>query len=365
MLKTFEKIKASIPLDKTDPEQMWLQEWGNQLFVKIENHNGKVGWGEVLAAAGNSREPYIAILDMLSDYVISADENNIREMWDNMRRMTFSGGYGITTGAIAGIDIALWDLLGKELGSSISIMLGKRRRSVNRYVSLSRYSNPEKAALVVKNLLSLGYESIKLHQSRSDTLETVKIIREELGYDFDLMVDMNCSMDFEAAKEFMNKANKYELKWVEEPIWPPDDFDSLRKLNQIGPVAAGENFFSIFDFKRLLEDDCLTYYQPDVTKIGGITPMIEIMGLLKAHNALLAFHNRPHNGWIGIMASAILACSYDGNAIVETPPNEIPEIFAFYGKIDRNTITPQGNGLGIEPKGEIPLSDSTKMLRFH
>ncbi|MEM0195731.1 MAG: hypothetical protein QXJ24_05400, partial [Thermoplasmatales archaeon] len=67
------------------------------------------------------------------------------------------------------------------------------------------------------------------------------------------------------------------------------------------------------------------------------------MGLLKANNSLLAFHNRPHNGWIGIMTSANLACSYDGNAIVETPPNEIPDIFAFYGKIDRNTITPQGN----------------------
>jgi len=365
MIRNLEKIKASIPLTKTEPEQMWLEEWGNQLFVRVENNNNNVGWGEILAAAGNSREPYIALLDLLSDYVLSADENNMREVWNNMRRLTFSGGYGITTGSISGIDMALWDLFAKESGSSISRLLGKRRSSADRYASLSRYSDPTKAAHAVKNLISAGYRSIKLHQSWSDTLETVRLIREDAGYDFDLMVDMNCSMDFETARDFMIKSSRYELKWVEEPIWPPDDFDSLRKLNSIAPVAAGENFFSLFDFKRLLEGDCLSYYQPDVAKIGGITPFIEIMGLLKAYNSTLAFHNRPHNGWISIIASANLSCSYDGKTLVETPPNEIPEVFSFHGKIDKNSITPDGSGLGIEPKGEIPLSTSTKVLRFH
>ncbi len=365
MIKNLEKIKASIPLTKTEPEQMWLEEWGNQLFVRIENTHGKVGWGEILAAAGNSRDPYIALLDLLTDYVISTDESNIKELWNNMRRLTFTGGYGITTGSISGIDIALWDLFSKESGSSISRILGKRRSSVDRYASLSRYSDATKAALAVKNLLSAGYRSIKLHQSWFDTLETVKIVRQDLGYDFDLMVDMNCSMDFETAKNFMIRSSRYELKWVEEPIWPPDDFDSLRKLNAIGPVAAGENFFSIFDFRRLLEGDCLSYYQPDVAKIGGITPFIEIMGLLRAYNSTLAFHNRPHNGWISIVASANLACSYDGKTLIETPPNEIPEIFSFHGKIDKSSIAPGGAGLGIEPKSKIPLSTSTKMLKFH
>jgi len=365
MLKSVETIKASIPLDKTNPEQLWIQEWGNQLFVKLRNGNGTVGWGEILTAAGNSREPYIALLNILTDYLTSVDENNIREVWNNMRKMTFSGGYGITTGSISGVDIALWDILAKESGSSLARILGKRRSSVGRYASLSRYSEPSVATKAVRNLISDGYKSIKLHQTWFDTLETVKSIRDELGYDFDLMVDMNCSMDFETAREFMIKSARYELKWVEEPMWPPDDFDSLRKLNTIGPVAAGENFFSIFDFKRLLENDCLSYYQPDVTKIGGVTPFIELMGLMRANNATLAFHNRPHNGWIGILASANLGCSYDGKTLVETPPNEIPKFFSFTGTIDKNTLSPGGKGLGIEPTEEIPISDSTRILRFH
>lgn len=69
MLKSVEAIKASIPLDRTDPEQLWIQEFGNQLFVKIENNNGTTGWGEILTAAGNSRDPYIAVLNVLTSFL--------------------------------------------------------------------------------------------------------------------------------------------------------------------------------------------------------------------------------------------------------------------------------------------------------
>lgn len=69
MLKSVEAIKASIPLNRTDTEQLWIQEFGNQLFVKIENNNGTTGWGEILTAAGNSRDPYIAVLNVLTSFL--------------------------------------------------------------------------------------------------------------------------------------------------------------------------------------------------------------------------------------------------------------------------------------------------------
>jgi len=365
MLKNIDKIRTSIPLDKTDPEQMWIDEWGNQLFIRSENSEGQEGWGEILTAACNSRDPYEAILDVLIDQIVSSNEDNIKELWNKMRRMTFSGGYGITTGSISGIDISLWDLFSRKLGSSLCNILGKRRSSVKRYASLSRYASADKAAEAVNILFTEGYSSIKLHQSWYDTIETVNIIRKEVGYDVELMADLNCSMDFETAKDFMQMIQKFELKWIEEPVWPPDDFRSLEKLNRIAPVAAGENFFSIFDFERLLENDCLSYYQPDVAKIGGVTPMVEIMGLLKSYGAALALHNRPHNGWIGIITSANIACSFDGTALVETPPNEIPALFSFEGKIDKNNIFPGGSGIGIKPAGKLPPSKDTKLLQFH
>jgi len=365
MLKKIEKIKTSIPLDKTDPVQMWIEEWGNQLLIRSENTDGQEGWGEILTAAGNSSTPYEAILDVLIDQILTSDENNIKELWNKMRRLTFSGGYGITTGAISGVDISLWDLFSRKIGMPLSNILGKRKSAVNRYASLSRYSDPEKAAAAVIRLFTEGYSSIKLHQSWFDTLDTIKIIRKNIGYELELMADLNCSMDFETAREFTHNVSKFELKWIEEPIWPPDDFMSLTKLNKIVPVAAGENFFSIFDFKRLLENDSLSYYQPDVAKIGGVTPMVEIMGLLKAYGASLALHNRPHNGWIGIITSANIACSFDGPVLVETPPNEIPSLFSFDGEMNKKSITPGGNGIGIRPTGNLPAPKNTKLLKFH
>ena len=125
MLKKIEKVRTSIPLDKTEPEQMWINEWGNQLFVRSENTDGIVGWGEILTAAGNSRAPYEAMLDILIEQILTSDEDNIRELWNKMRRLSFSGGYGITTGSISGIDISLWDLFSRKVGSSLSNILGK------------------------------------------------------------------------------------------------------------------------------------------------------------------------------------------------------------------------------------------------
>jgi L-alanine-DL-glutamate epimerase-like enolase superfamily enzyme len=366
MIKRIDVIAGSIPLTKTEPEQLWVDEWSNQIFVKLQTDDGLTGWGEVLPAAGNSREPYIALINRIKGNLIGKDETDYRSLWNIMRKMTFSGGYGITTGAISGVDIALWDILGKRTKLPICKLLGSPISRVKRYVSLSRYKRPNDLQELFKNLLSAGYKAIKLHQSSSDTLESVRTVRKEFGNNFELMVDLNCGYSYSNARNFMIQAQRYELKWIEEPLWPPDDFESLAKLNKLGPVAAGENFFSVYDFKRLLEKDALSYYQPDVAKIGGITPMVELLHLLEAYQANIAFHNRPHNGWIGTCASSHIASVAKIDCIIETPPNEIPtEYFTLYPEITKNEIQVTGPGLGISLAEPVPESSASKLLKFH
>jgi L-alanine-DL-glutamate epimerase-like enolase superfamily enzyme len=310
------------------------------------------------------------MIERLRERILDENESRINEIWKLMRKMTFTGGYGITTGAISGIDIALWDLKGRRNSSPVFRLLnGKgssRPKRVPRYASLSRYSDNGKVEAAVSNLVGIGYEAIKIHQSPEDTLEAVRKIRQNVGRDFDLMVDLNCGFTFQKAFEFMKKVERFDLRWIEEPVWPPDDFESLKKLNKLGPVAAGENFFSVHEFKRLLEDEVLSFYQPDVSKCGGITALSEIMQLLKKYHARVALHNRPHNGWIGTIASCHVASAFEMDTLIESPPNEIPdEFFHFRGSIDRNSIQVQGPGLGITPKEPIPESKSSKLLRFH
>src|SRR5580698_7930309 len=92
--------RGSIPLSETRPPQLWTSEWSNQLFVKL-TASGVVGWGEVLPAAGNTREPYIAMIQRFAEGIAGEDETEIKKLWKTMRRISFTGGYGITTGAIS------------------------------------------------------------------------------------------------------------------------------------------------------------------------------------------------------------------------------------------------------------------------
>lgn len=367
MIEDIQVRRGAIPLTKTVPPQQWISEWSHQLYVKIKAQ-GITGWGDILPAAGNIAEPYAAMIARFTDGLLGEDEEEIGKLWTAMRRMSFTGGYGVTTGAISGIDIALWDIAGKRESLPVWKQVGgERSAKLSRYVSLSRYSDSEKLRQVVGHLLDKGYRSIKIHQSPVDTLEGVKLLRDSFGRDFELMVDLNCGFGYPAAEEFMRRVQPYELKWIEEPVWPPDDFDSLAKLNKMGPVAAGENCFSLYEFRRLVAINALTFYQPDVAKCGGITALIEILREIVANGGKVALHNRPNNAWVGPIAGSHVASAIDPKAIIESPTNEIPEkYFMTNAKLDLESIQVDGPGLGIEPVEPIPESTAPpKLLRFH
>lgn len=364
LIKNIDPVKASVPLSETNPRQLWIDQWSRQLYVKISSEYG-TGWGEVLATAGNDPSPYYELIRTLSPLIIGKDESNPREIWEMIQKYIFSGGYGVTTASMSGIDIALWDLLAKERNKPLYSLLGGNQHSIKRYISLSRYKKTELVD-AVRNLLDSGYSMIKIHQSPSESLEAIQSIRKELGYDFDLMADLNCGFSLETAKDFAKKASGMEMKWIEEPIWPPDDYDSLKVVNRIIPVAAGENFFSINEFRRVLAIDALTYYQPDITKSGGITGGMDIVKIIMEAGKNISFHCRPHNGWVGIASTAHLASAISPDALLETPPNCIPEeYFTNSNECSKESIKPAGTGHGISPKEPLPELRRGGLLRFH
>jgi len=365
LIQEIEVVGGAIPLTRTEPVQQWTEEWSTQLYVKAVA-SGLVGWGQVLPSGGNSTQPFRAILERLRADVLGRDESDVRGLWNAMRRTTFTGGYGMTTGAISGIDIALWDLAARKAGLPLAGLLGGTGRRVRRYASLARYRTVDQVVEVVGRLRDAGYRSVKLHQPRETMLDAIRAVRDRYGSEPILSADLNCAFGLEAAVDFMNRVQRFELEWIEEPVWPPDDFDALKRLNRLGPIAAGENAFSLLEFKRLVEMEALTYLQPDIAKVGGVTPALEILSVAKSHGVSVAFHNRPDNGWVSTMASAHLASAVAPEALIETPPNEIPGgVFAFQGVVEKNEIQVGGPGLGIAPLDTAPRSGEARALRFH
>lgn len=353
MIEDVKTINARILLQETVPRQLLYYERSVQLFVHVKA-GGMNGWGQVMTGAMNLRSPYASLVSSMGKLITGMEEDDIVNIWELLRRRSHSGGYGVPTGALSGIDIALWDIKGKKLKNPICGLFGSSPRRVKRYASLIKYSNAEQAYSVVRNLIESGYSRIKLHQPPEQALDVISKVRKDFGNQVELMADLNCALKYDLARDFCERIYRFEPLWIEEPLWPVDDFKSLARLNKIVPIAAGENFFSYYDYERLLDLDALSYYQPDLTKIGGITPSIPIVNLLKAHGANIAFHNRPDNSWIGAICSSQIASAMEIDALIETPPNIPPDIFDFKGWISNNEIEVNGHGLGIVPLKTIP-----------
>ena len=179
--------------------------------------------------------------------------------------------------ALSALDIALWDIRGKLEGVPVFTLLGgARRKRIDAYASLLQYGGSvEHVRRNVVRALERGYRQIKLHERTADS---VAAAREVAGSDIPIMVDTNCGwMPDEATAPVAAMAPSNPF-WVEEPIWPPDDFESLAKLRRATGVrlAMGENATGLLDFRRMVTLGATDFAQPSIVKIGGLSTLWRI-----------------------------------------------------------------------------------------
>jgi len=205
------------------------------------------------------------------------------------------GRYGITMFAISGLDIALWDLAGKAEGKPVSDLIGPRRRqSIAAYASLLPIGDPKSIAYECRQALGNGYRAIKLHET---TVAAVAAARDAIGTDVPLMVDMNCPMNAADAIAFATACRPYSPLFLEEPVWPPEDFRSLARVQMNGriPLAAGENCCTAWQFSEMMSRNAVTWVQPSVTKVGGVTEFARVVALADRSNVRVM----PHSPYFG------------------------------------------------------------------
>ncbi|MER6574990.1 mandelate racemase/muconate lactonizing enzyme family protein [Nonomuraea sp. NPDC001023] len=207
-------------------------------------------------------------------------------VWDRLwRHLREAGPGGITTVALAGIDLALWDLRCGTAG--LADVLGRRRDRVPAYGSgVNLHYSLEELTEQARRWVAAGYRGVKIKVGRPDLAEDVArvaAVREVIGPDRLLMIDANQRWDLHRARRALSALREFDLHWIEEPL-PADDVAAhveLRRSTDV-PVAVGENVYTVYGFRDLLTAGACDVVQPNVVRVGGVTPFLRIAELARA-----------------------------------------------------------------------------------
>lgn len=272
-IERVEALPLCIPFDHWAPPPLFAGQPRTTidvLLVRVTTNNGLIGWGE--AYGGTWPSTVVAIKSWVAPLAIGQDPRDLNLTQRLERTLHNLGRAGPTLHAISGLDIALWDLRGKIEGVPVHVLLGGKKRSrIQAYASLLQYSNDLDAIRRnVTRALDRGYRQIKLHERSA---EAVAATRETTGADIPIMVDTNCAWTPDAATAAVVAMKPSNPLWVEEPIWPPEDFASLAALRKTTgiPTAIGENATGVLDFRKMIAADAVDYVQPSAIKLGGLT----------------------------------------------------------------------------------------------
>jgi L-alanine-DL-glutamate epimerase-like enolase superfamily enzyme len=255
---------------------------------------------------------------------------------------------------LSGLDIALWDLRGKQQDRPVYELLGGAVRRFPAYASLFRLGEPELAAEAASAARSQGFVAAKLHDSRA---EVVAAARAACGASFPLAADFSCAcLECAEALERIRPLEEFDPLWIEEPVWPPDDESGLlgavRRRVHV-PLAAGESELNPLSLARLAASGAVDVIQPSVTKIGGISGVLEFFRAADVSAVKVV----PHSFYLGpgLLATLHLAALLPDDTMIEWMTAE-PE-----ARILGDTLRPEagllalpaGAGLGLDPDPDV------------
>ena len=322
----------------------------NILLVKVQTDTGITGWGEAFCY-GCTDAVKGALHSMIAPLAVGRDATDVARLSRDLQQaLHLFGRYGITIFALSGLDIALWDIAGKAANLPLHRLLGgSKQATLPAYASLLKYKDPERVAARTRLAVQQGYTYIKLHETEE---AEVRAAREAAGADIKIMVDTNCPWTPEEARHMTMRLRRYDMHWLEEPIFPPEDFQSLARLRRETGVAlaAGENNCTSFQFRDMFAAGAVDYAQPSVTKVGGVTEFLKVAALADAAGVTLMPHS-PYFG-PGFLATLQLAAARgQPGGMIERYHMDLEA--SLYGKaidpVNGSFAVPQGPGLGCEP----------------
>jgi galactonate dehydratase len=347
----------------------------NWVFVKVlTDQPGLYGWGE--ATLEWHTRGVVGAIEDIAQLLVGEDPTRVEHLWQMMYRQHFWHGNGIVRGtAISGIDLALWDIVGKVRGAPCHKLWGGPVRDYIRFYAhlgggkmedmyCCDPSDAKRFADLARASVEEGYTAFKcMAVPETMPLEgmgpiryaeaCVKAMRDAVGESIDIMVDCHARPSPRMGILFAKALEPYNLYWFEEPCWPEtmDDIALVQRAVKT-PIATGERLVSIHPFRELLEKRAASVIQPDITHCGGLSEARRICAMASAYRVAIAPHNPQ--GPVSTAASLELGFSEPGYVICEHVHADVPwrnDIVTEGFTIDHKGRTVRPNtkpGLGVE-----------------
>lgn len=358
-----ETIPLAIPHDHGGPAPSWGgRPWAalHILLVRVETEDGLVGWGE--AFSYNCLPGVRATVDsLIAPTALERDATDIVALMRELQQaFHLFGRYGITMFALSGLDIALWDIAAKRAGMSLGQLLGGPADPplIPGYASLLKYRDPERVAERTRLALDEGYPAIKLHETEEPEVAAARAV---MGDGVPLCIDTNCPWTPAEARVMAARLKSYDPHWLEEPIFPPEDFTALARLQAESGVdlACGENACTAFEFRAMMDAGAVRYVQPSVTKVGGVTEFRKVIALAEARGVTVMPHSPYFGpGWLATLQllAAMPLTGRPGGSWIERFHTQLQATLYpdFVSPVEGGCFrVPDGPGLGVEPDPDV------------
>jgi len=348
------RLRATIPTAGQVFSRSGVRNSRSTTLVQVDTDEGISGIG---SASGNGELIEVIVGKVLKPLLIGMDPTQIEEVWD---KAYVRGGHkefgtrGVGVVALSGVDIALWDILGKVRGAPLYQLLGgKCRDKVPVYATALYPEEPAKVAKRARTFAEQGFHGVKIKVGfdLDQDIQIVRAVRDELGKDFVVMTDANQGYTVDVALKASEAFAACGAFWLEEPLFV-EDIAGHARLREKGktPIAVGENLNTCEAFENFVVRGAVDFLQPDVARAGGITEVRKIAAMAAEHHVPLSFHTWGDG--IALAASVHLSAALKECVVMELDYTYNPlraELLLEPLEVENGFLVPPDKpGLGVE-----------------
>ena len=359
--------------------------WGEYLFVEVRTDEGISGWGEITTTTKPANRAVAAILRQLNDLLVGDDPTRIEQLWHKtFRSFTYMGSRGAASHVVSGIDIALWDIVGKARGLPIYELLGGPVRDdvlIYTHPDQSKFTSKEGVVAEIRRILDSGHTAIKFdpfpsYEGRSsdphgyldgylskrgehEAAELTALIRETTGPDIEILIDAHGRFDVPTAIRLCRSLEEAgQIDWFEEPV-PVESYHALRQVREkvSAAISVGERLHTRWEVVPILEKELADYLMPDVTWTGGISELKKIATLAEAYYVPISPHDA--SGPINVTAGAHVMISVPNFYRIETSDCDL----SHYGQLLEKPVDNSGGRIHLTREPGLGLTMNLDYLR--